>query len=30
MGELLEVVMIIGMLQLDGLVEYWAHPGAHR
>ena len=30
MGELLAVVMMIGMLQLDGLHEYWAHSGAHR
>ena len=29
MGEPLAVVMI-GMLQLDGLDEYWAHFGAHR
>jgi len=28
--ELLAVVVVIGMLQLDGLDEYWAHYGAHR
>ena len=30
MGEPLAVVMMIGMLQLDGLDGYWAHYGAHR
>jgi len=30
MGESLAVVMMIGMLQPDGLDGYWAHCGAHR
>jgi len=29
-GEHLAVVMMIGMIQLDGLDGYWVHYGAHR
>ena len=29
-GEPLVVVMMIGMIQLDGLDGYWAHYGAHH
>jgi len=29
MGEPLVVVMMIGMLQIDGLDEYWAHSRVH-